>query len=64
MIFYAYSFIIGGWSGGAMVLSKRPVPGHPKVGQGRTALAVGAGGGCLEVFTLIYLFPPLSLSLR
>ena len=47
-----------------MVLSKRPVPGHPIVGQGHTALAVGAGGGCFEVFTRIYLFPPLSLSLR
>ena len=33
------------------------------VGQGPTALAVGAGGGCLDVFTLIFLFSPLSLSL-
>ena len=36
------------WSGGAMVLGKRPVPGRPtiliRVGQGPTALAVGAGG--------------------
>ena len=24
-----------------------------RVGQGRTALAVGAGGGCLEIFSLI-----------
>ena len=31
------------------------------VGQGPTALAVGAGGGCLDIFTLIYplLFLPL-----
>ena len=39
-----------GWSGGAMVLCKHPVPGRPtiwiSVGQGPTALAVGAGGGC------------------
>ena len=39
-----------GWSGGAMVLGKLPVPGRPTiritVGQGPTALAVGAGGGC------------------
>ena len=33
------------------------------VGQGPTALAVGAGGGCLDIFTLIYPFSPLSLSL-
>ena len=39
-----------GWSGGAMVLGKLLVPGRPTiwiiVGQGPTALAVGAGGGC------------------
>ena len=34
-----------------------------KVGQGPTALAVGAGGGCLDIFTLIYPFSPLSPSL-
>ena len=48
-----------GWSGGAKVLGKLPVPGRPTilitVGQGSTALAVGAGGGCLDIFTLIYL---------
>ena len=33
------------------------------VGQGPTALAVGAGGGCLDVFTLICLSSPLSPSL-
>ena len=37
-----------GWSGGAMVLGKLPVPGRPTilitVGQGLIALAVGAGG--------------------
>ena len=26
------------------------------VGQGPIALAVGAGGGCLDIFPLIYLF--------
>ena len=30
------------------------------VGQGPTALAVGAGRGCLDIFTLIYFFSPLS----
>ena len=42
-----------------MVLGKLPVPGRPTiwitVGQGPTALAVGAGGGWLDIFTLIYL---------
>ena len=49
-----------GWSGGTMVLGKLPVPGRPTiwitVGQGPTALVVGEGGGCLDVFTLIYPF--------
>ena len=50
-----------------MVLGKLPVPGRPTiwitVGQGPTALAVGAGGGCLDIFTLIYPFSPMSPSL-
>ena len=50
-----------------MVLGKLPVPGRPTiwitVGQGPTALAVGAGGGCLDIFTLICLYSPLSPSL-
>ena len=33
------------------------------VGQGPSALAVGAGGGCLDIFTLIYPFSSLSSSL-
>ena len=33
------------------------------VGQGATALAVGAGEGCVDIFTLIYPFPSLSPSL-
>ena len=58
---------IWGWSGGAMVLGELPVPGRPtswiRVGQGPTAPAVGSGGGCLDIFTLIYPFSPLSPSL-
>ena len=58
---------IRGWSGGAMVLGKLPVPGRPTVlitvGQGPIALAVGAGGGGLDIFTLIYPFSSFSLSL-
>ena len=34
-----------------------------RVGQGPTALAVGAGGGCLYIFTFIYPFSSLSPSL-
>ena len=30
------------------------------VGQGSIALAVGAGGGCLDIFSLVYLFSFLS----
>ena len=49
-----------------MVLGKLAVPGRPTiwitVGQGPTALAVGAGGGCLDIFTLDYPFCPLSPS--
>ena len=56
-----------GWSGGAMVLGKLPVPGRPTiwitVGQGPIALAVGAGGGGFDIFTLIYPFSSFSLSL-
>ena len=43
-----------------MVLGKLPVLGRPTiwmiVGQGPSALAVGAGGGCLDIFSLHYLF--------
>ena len=49
-----------------MVLGKLPVPGRPTilitVGQGPTALAVGAVGDCLDIFTLICPFSPLSPS--
>ena len=49
------------------MLGKLPVPGRPTiwiiVGQGPIALAVGAGGGCLDFFFLIYLFSFLSPSL-
>ena len=41
-----------------MVLGKLPVPGRPTiwitVGQGPTALAVGAGGSCMDIFILVY----------
>ena len=50
-----------------MVLGKLPVPGRPTmwmiVGQGPIALTVCAGAGCLDIFTLLYLFSSLSPSL-
>ena len=50
-----------------MVLGKLPVPGRPtylsRVGQGPTAHAEGAGGGCLDIFSLVYQFSFLSPSL-
>ena len=50
-----------------MVLGKLPVLGRPTiwviVGQGSIALAVGAGGGCLDIFSLLYPFFSFSLSL-
>ena len=55
------------WSGGAKVLGNLPVPGRPTiwmiVGQGPIALAIGVGGGCLDIFTLLFLFSSLSPSL-
>ena len=50
-----------------MVLGKLPVPWRTSiwmtVGQGPIALAVGTSGDCLDIFTLLYLFSPLSPSL-
>ena len=62
-----FSLLYRGWSGGAKVLGKLPVPGRPtyldEVGQGPIALAVGAGGGCLDIFLssiICLFFLPLS----
>ena len=50
-----------------MVLGQLPVLGRPTiwliVGQGPIALAVGAVGSCLDIFTPLYPFSPLSPSL-
>ena len=50
-----------------MVLGKLSVPGvllvWMIVGEGYIALAIGAGGGCLDIFSLMYLFFFLSPSL-
>ena len=56
-LFFADFTGVVGWCDG-------PGPGRPTirmtVGQEPTALAVGAGGGCLVVSTLLYLFSLLS----
>ena len=46
-----------------MVLGKLPVPGRPTNLDKSRARAVGAGGGCLDIFSLVYHFFFLSLSL-
>ena len=50
-----------------MVLGKLSVPGRPTirmiVGQGPIAFSVGAGAGCLDIFTPLYRFSRLSPSL-
>ena len=55
------------WSGGAIVLGKLLVPGRPiiwmNVVQGPFPLAEVVGGGCLDIFPLLYLFSHSSLSL-
>ena len=49
------------------MLGKLPVPDVLLIwiilGQGPTALAVGASGGCLDIFTLVCYFSFLSPSL-
>ena len=57
-----------GWSGGAMVLGKLPVPGRPTiwiaVGQGPTVLAVGAVGGLFgHFYSHLFFLSSFSLSL-
>ena len=46
-----------GWSSGAWVLGKLPVSGvlliWITIGQGPTTIAVGADGGCLDIFSLV-----------
>ena len=60
-------FWSGGWPGGAMVLGKLPVAGRPTNLDDSRARAYCAcsrcGGGGLYIFTVLYLFTSLSLSL-
>ena len=50
-----YYLPLNGVVGGGKVLGKFSVPG-----QRPNVLAVGAGGGCLDIFFLVYLFYFLS----
>ena len=63
-ILWESDYPFGFWGGRVVQL---PVSGRPtiwiSVGQGPTALAVGAVGGCMDIFTLICPFSPLSPSL-
>ena len=53
-----------GWCDGAGLTSSAGAAYNlDTVGQGPTALAVGAVGGCLDIFTLLYPLSPLSPSL-
>ena len=75
LLFLPLSWGGGGWSGGAMALGNLPVPGRPTIwitvgqgptaltGQRPTALTVGAGGGCLDIFTHLSFLSSFSLSL-
>ena len=67
LIRVSVSIIFWGWSGGAMVLGKLPVPGRPTtlitVGQGPTALAAGAGWVVWTFFPRLSFLFSYSLSL-
>ena len=63
----SHQYCVREWSGGAMVLGKHPVLGHPTiriiVGQGPIALAIGTGGvffWTLVLYSILSLFLPLS----
>ena len=64
---YSHYIVTGGVVGWCDGPGLDPVPGRPTiwiiVGQGPTALAVGAGGGCLDIFSLVYHFSFLTPSL-
>ena len=61
------SSVVRAWSGGAMVLGKYSERSVQLiwtiVGQGSIALAVGAGGGCLDIFFLSSIFSLFFLTL-
>ena len=61
------SVLKGGWSGGAMVLGKLPVPERPTYLDRSRARAdctcSGCGWGLLDIFTLVYHFSFLSPAL-
>ena len=54
------------WSGGAKALGNLPVSGRPTIwmiiGQGHTALAVGAGGVVWTFYSPLFFLSSISLS--
>ena len=62
-----FFFPFWGWSGGAMVLGKLPVPGRPTIWmivvQGPIAFAVGAGG-VVRTFLLSTILPLMFILFR
>ena len=65
--FSLFIFYCSREAGGAMVLGKLSVPGRPtnlNYSRARAYCAtVGAGEGCLDIFSLVYHFSSFSLSL-
>ena len=60
---FIYVVCCSGWSGGAMVVVNFQCPANLVIVQQRPAvLAMGAGGGCLDIFSLVYHFSLLSPS--
>ena len=64
----SHLYLDGGWSDGAKVLGKLPVSGRPTYldysrARAYCACKIGAGGGCLDIFSLNYHFSFLSPSL-
>ena len=63
-VLYADVLSDGGWSGGAMVLGKLPVPGRPtNLGDCRARAYCACGRGWFGHFYSLYPFSPLSPSL-
>ena len=64
---FSLAYLFQGWSGGAMVLRKLPVPRRltysERVRKGPAVLTVGAGGGCLDIFSRLSFLSSLSFSL-
>ena len=63
IIIFKLKGVVGWCDGAGYTSSAGASHNFDTVGQGPTALTVVAGGGCLDIFTPIYPFSPLSPSL-